>query len=457
MAAGDLLKVVAPSFGAATVTLTGVNGTNPTLYTDSYLTTTVTNPFTVASLAATTVFVPQGSYTLSVKVAGVEGADVRAGTTLNFVAAGQGQQATFDYSALDNRTGGVWTVDVNASASGTPTVTIKAVWPLNYGVATNSIKSNGTNGADLTLLGSAGGSSGFTTNANSYGPCLVLGEQTATRKPIGLSVTDSIFNGTTDQMTGPVARATSALGFPHVKLSKVSETAGSLTTASGRRFRSVVVSGCTHAVIELGTNDGVDTVPKATTLQAALTSMVTWLTGQGIKVWLCTVPPKLNSTTDGYATQGGQSVYNIPAGLAQINTWIRGVPAGCSGFIEMNTPLSTGQDSSFWASHPRGRQVTDMATTSGSAAVTSASAAFTAADVGLGIFIAGGQTNSSVTILSVQSATAATMSANASATVSGAVAGIGAWYATSDGTHPSTAMMVGPLLTNVQAALSTWS
>jgi hypothetical protein len=331
-------------------------------------------------------------------------------------------------------------VDVNASASGTPTVTIKAVWPLNYGVATNSIKSNGTNGADLTLLGSAGGSSGFTTNANSYGPCLVLGEQTATRKPIG-----------------PVARATSALGFPHVKLSKVSETAGSLTTASGRRFRSVVVSGCTHAVIELGTNDGVDTVPKATTLQAALTSMVTWLTGQGIKVWLCTVPPKLNSTTDGYATQGGQSVYNIPAGLAQINTWIRGVPAGCSGFIEMNTPLSTGQDSSFWASHPRGRQVTDMATTSGSAAVTSASAAFTAADVGLGIFIAGGQTNSSVTILSVQSATAATMSANASATVSGAVAGIGAWYATSDGTHPSTAMMVGPLLTNVQAALSTWS
>jgi hypothetical protein len=118
MAAGDLLKVVAPSFGAATVTLTGVNGTNPTLYTDSYLTTTVSNPFTVASLGSTTVFVPQGSYILSVKVAGVEGADVRAGATLPYVAAGQGGQATFDYSGLDNRNGGVWVTSATTKAYG---------------------------------------------------------------------------------------------------------------------------------------------------------------------------------------------------------------------------------------------------------------------------------------------------------------------------------------------------
>jgi hypothetical protein len=63
MAAGDYLKVVAPSFGAATVTVTGVNGTNPTLYTNEYLTTTVVEPVHGGFAGLETVYVPRGSYT----------------------------------------------------------------------------------------------------------------------------------------------------------------------------------------------------------------------------------------------------------------------------------------------------------------------------------------------------------------------------------------------------------
>lgn len=70
-----------------------------------------------------------------------------------------------------------------------------------------------------------------------------------------------------------------------------------------------------------------------------------------------------------------------------------------------------------------GSTYTDLATTSGAATITSASAGFTSADVGK--TIVGTGIPASTTILSVQSATGATMSANATATASGVTFTIG--------------------------------
>jgi lysophospholipase L1-like esterase len=243
MAAGDLLKVVAPSFGAATVTLTGVNGTNPTLYTDSYLTTTVANPFTVASLAATTVFVPQGSYTLSVKVAGVEGADVRAGTTLNFVAAGQGQQATFDYSALDNRTGGVWTALTPVSIRPGP-------------------------GPFSAFFGdSIGAGTGASNFAYAFMPQAL-------------------------QMVG---------GFVGRYDSIQSGVAGNTSAQVLARMDATLALGPQVAVILIGTNDAAQSVPVAT-FAANVTAMVRKCKARGVPVILCPAPPRAASATSAQHT-----------------------------------------------------------------------------------------------------------------------------------------------------------
>lgn len=96
------------------------------------------------------------------------------------------------------------------------------------------------------------------------------------------------------------------------------------------------------------------------------------------------------------------------------------------------------------------RAVTDGATTSGSPTLTSATAAFGTSDIGAPISGAGIPANT--TILSVNSATSITMSANASATGSAVTVTIGQPYATP--TYPSNATLyssaANPQLPNVQ-------
>lgn len=351
-------------------------------------------------------------------------------------------------------------VNVNANAAGTG-VTLLSYIPLNH--ATNAFGNKSVVSAtDLTLEGSAAGSAGFGGgNANGYGPCVLLGLPPQTRKPILASLTDSIFYGTSDSNVGPVARACTALGIGHIKISKVGETASSLVTPVGRKYRATLIPGATHIVIELGTNDGADTTAKATALQTNLTTLITYLHGLGMQVILTTVPPKGTSSTDGYATTAGQTPYNSAAGLAQINSWIRGLPAGVASYIEINTPVSSAQDSGLWKQAPNARTVTDAATTNGSSVVTSATANFTSADIGSAIYIAGVYTNYLAVINTVTNSTTVNITFglggsnfNAGSTGSGLTLKVGSWYATQDGTHPSNAMMTGPVLTNVQAALA---
>lgn len=349
-------------------------------------------------------------------------------------------------------------VNANATASGTVTATIKSIWPLNYGVPTfnnNAYRSAGTNPADLTLEGSTGGAAAaFSANAQCYGPCTVLGPIPSGRKPIALSMSDSIFAGTTDQIIGPVGRAAALLGIPHVKMSQSSETAGAMSTPLGRRYRAVLIPGTTHAIVEYGTNDGVTSAGSVTSIQASLTALGTYLASLGIKPWLCTVPPKGLSSTDGYATTANQTPFNVPANLATLNSWIRGLPSPYVGYIDLHDLVASGRDTGLWAQAPVARHLTDLTTTIGTNVVTSASANFTGADQGFGLFVTGAL---NTTITSITNPTTVVVAANASATVTGAVGGVGSFYATADGTHPSTAFMQGAIVNAVRAIMAGWS
>lgn len=111
------LKITAPTFGTATVSVTGASGVVPIVYSDVALTTTTALPFTVVAGATSTVyFSAPGAYTLSVMVNGVEGANPITGSpvTINVAA---GESAVFNYATLDYSDEIVWTAGVGAGSS----------------------------------------------------------------------------------------------------------------------------------------------------------------------------------------------------------------------------------------------------------------------------------------------------------------------------------------------------
>jgi lysophospholipase L1-like esterase len=224
-------------------------------------------------------------------------------------------------------------------------ISLPGVW-----VRTDTL-TTGAGGADLTLPGSstvAGGSGSYM-----YGPSLVLG-RAKIRKPIVAAVTDSILDGYQDDFHspfyGPVARACQALGFPLVKLSRGGETAQSWSASKTRRFRSIFLDGCTHAIVALGTNDGNATSSAGVTqIENKLLAVGNFLNGLGIKAYISTVPPRTTST-DAWATTANQTPVSGSqiAFLASLNQWIRSVPAPFLGVVDLEGLCSSAQDSGLW-------------------------------------------------------------------------------------------------------------
>ena len=236
---------------------------------------------------------------------------------------------------------------VNATASGTVTADISNIIPLNIGAGFVTGSSwNGPNGGDLTPQGTV--FSGNGSFAGMYGPVLLLGRPPAARVPIVAQISDSIFNGTTDAFLGPVQRGAIALGYPLVKLSRFSAFAGDWSTTVGCRYRRKLVPGCTHAVVELGTNDGLQSMGSATGLQTKILAIGAWLSALGVKAWLCTVCPR-STSTDNWATLANQTITYPASVLSYFNSWVRSVPAGDAGYIELGNLVSSAADSGKWA------------------------------------------------------------------------------------------------------------
>jgi lysophospholipase L1-like esterase len=207
------------------------------------------------------------------------------------------------------------------------------------------------NAADATLYGAAAPSGG--AYSAYYGPSLVLGRSTL-RRPIVASVSDSIFDGYSEDFhsnyQGPVVRACRANGFPMVKLSRGGETALSFNAASTRRFRSAMLAGCTHAIVEYGTNDGINSGSQVTNILARLAAIGTYLNGLGIKAWITTIPPRTTST-DSWVTTVNQTDVSLTANLATLNQAIRAQTGALSvyqGVIDLEGVCSSAQDSGKW-------------------------------------------------------------------------------------------------------------
>jgi hypothetical protein len=326
-------------------------------------------------------------------------------------------------------------------------------------------------GSDLTLSGTITVNSGFCV-----APLTVLSPAVATDLQVLGAVGDSIVADTHGDVFGSTtAIVTFSFGWPRrfairanrpfVNCGLSGETAQVFAagpTSSGIYRRFALLAGCSQIVANHGIND-LNTGRTLVQLQANVLTIAGFFPKS--KVWWGTITPYADST-DAYATLANQTHHftvTVEGYRTTFNDWLRaGAPidpttkvavavgtggallagqAGhpLAGYVEITDQVETARNSGFWVSN--GRSVTDaaMASTS-SGIVTSATAAFSAGDVGKRAYVAGAVVTSAngppPTILSVQSATQATLSANATGIVSGAAMGIGAYAYTLDGLHP---------------------
>jgi hypothetical protein len=262
-------------------------------------------------------------------------------------------------------------VNANASASGSITATIKSIIPQNVNLFSSAdALTTGAGGADLTTTGSGSVSGG--SGGAMYGPVAILGRP-HTRKPIVAVVSDSIFDGYSDDFHsayfGPVSRACLNLGYPLVRLSRGGETALSFNTPLNRRLRAQLLDGVTHCIVEYGTNDGINSAGNATNVINRLTGIGTYLNSMGIKAYLSTVPPRTTST-DSWATTGNQTPVSVIANLATVNQAIRAGITPYQGVIDLEGMCSSSQDSGLWGTsktvdgvHPSDSIMRGVATT----------------------------------------------------------------------------------------------
>jgi lysophospholipase L1-like esterase len=167
------------------------------------------------------------------------------------------------------------------------------------------------------------------------------------RNPAIAGIGDSITMGTGDSANngGYLARAANA-AYPLLRLAIGGNSAQGV--AAGHSYTWPLLDYCTHAVVMLGTNDGV--VPRsAAQLQADLTAIYAALRRRGLAVYGCTIPPRTVSNAN---MAPASTFFAAGAGSprGQVNAWIRGLAGGLlDGFFETADPVESGRDTGVWA------------------------------------------------------------------------------------------------------------
>ena len=230
-----------------------------------------------------------------------------------------------------------------------------------------------------------------------------------------------------------------------------------------------------HAICELGINDINASGVTLATVQGLMIAAWKDLGTYRRPVYQTTLGPYTTST-DNWASLAGQSSA-LPSGQEAVRTttndWLRdgspitaatGVAAATGttavgviragqaghplaagdqfgkGYIEVADAAESARNSGLWKVPTFVRKVTDAAMSSGQATITSSTAAFTNNDVGLYVRCAGAGASGGTTygyIMSVQSATQATLHLAAATTASAQAAVIGANPMCADGIHAS--------------------
>lgn len=353
-------------------------------------------------------------------------------------------------------------------------------------------------GADLTGFSDVWvGQSGNKLNVRMFGPSAVL-VLPAAATPCLLALTDSIGVGTGESVVfaGALTASADRLDEGWITRAVKGRWAHFIAGLSGTNLSNWLSSGgagnfrrrniiermlFTHVLNEDGIND-LQGGATAATVQARAIS--TWLDRStwGKPQYQSTITPLATTSSDNWTTVAGQTVHSNAAARVTYNAWLRdgapmhlaggnwiadavgatgagivrapyltnvgGVATATSGagfhllagVIEASDPIESTRDSGRFAAAQNARIVTDATFGTSAATLTSATAAFTDSDIGRAIVIVGagpsGGTSARV-IISRQSATQVTLDANASTSVSGAQARIGAFGVVADGVHPS--------------------
>ena len=195
-------------------------------------------------------------------------------------------------------------------------------WPL--GVTTVPGDGEGSNlsggGADLTTSGTVP-----TAFAYGYGPLAVTGLTAGAQRAV-VVLGDSIASGQADNPANDMGFVVRAIGgrCGWSSLAMPAEQAAQIVTGGGRRM-ALAGRFATTAVCNHGINDLV-IGRTAQQVQASLLALWKGLAARGLEVFHTTLTPRTTSS-DGWATLGGQSAYANEAERQAINAWLRSGPS----------------------------------------------------------------------------------------------------------------------------------
>lgn len=214
------------------------------------------------------------------------------------------------------------------------TVTISAgqFWPKGVYVSVSGEGSVDSNNSATQIYGTGALSpTGGVNSAWAYTALAMLGIP-AKATPAVLVIGDSITAG-----SGESSGTTAEHGFalrglvnatnpvPWAQVARGGDMASQGTMALTPR-RLTVADYATHALCALGTNDLASAGLTAAQTQAALTVLWTRLKAHGLKITASLVMPRIQSTTDSYATPGNMTPYpGFETGGAKrdpLNAWI---------------------------------------------------------------------------------------------------------------------------------------
>lgn len=192
--------------------------------------------------------------------------------------------------------------------------------------------------------------SGTVTAAdNSMGPLAIIG---TTTKPSVVVIGDSIGWGTGDDTgdaTGTLGIVTRSLGT-RVAFSNLSMYADNcIKFLASNALRAAVFPYASHMICQYGFNDIYDQAQSSANTLSRLASIWALFTALSPykKVYQTTLTPN-TSSTDSWATTGNQTAVSGNTNRVAVNTSIRTVPAGLTGYFETANVLESSQDSGIW-------------------------------------------------------------------------------------------------------------
>lgn len=202
---------------------------------------------------------------------------------------------------------------------------------------------------DQTMSGTLTGSA-----VNSAPPLMILGPTT---QPSALIVGDSISYGTNDTedssatingyggKVGTIARSLGSVPFLNLGISGMQATTW---IANSRGKKGSLALGGSHLITELGVNDltfGRTSAQLTSDLQSI------WALGTGIqKIYQTTITPVAPSSTDSYATVGGQTPQStsIQNNKIAFNNAVKAILPGTAGYYDVESVYESSLNSTIW-------------------------------------------------------------------------------------------------------------